>query len=324
MNRVLISSSFFSVVLGLCGLGSAWRAAVYLWHLPPLIGEAVMMAATLVWSLLLLYGLWVAFEQRHHFMEQLRLPIAAGTMALPGVATLLMVQAMKPWSLSLAWAVLAVGLIWHVSFAVWHTGALWQGGHSAEQLNPTLYLPTVAGNLTAAGALGAMGQTDWAWLFLGAGICSWLALEPLILRRLWHEKVMPSAQRPTLGIQFAPPAVAAAAIFVIDPSTPAPLLCMLVGYAVFQSLSGLRIARWSLSEGFAPAWWSWTFGLASVTTASIKLSALSIGPAQLLALPLFVIANLFIGWLFIRTLLWLYHAFKRPLALVIPVGLPKS
>jgi hypothetical protein len=60
------------------------------------------------------------------------------------------------------------------------------------------------------------------------------------------------------------------------------------------------------------------------TTASIKLSPQNIGPARLLALPLFVIANLFIGWLFIRTLSWLFHALRQPPVLVIPAGSPKS
>ncbi|MDY7560162.1 hypothetical protein QN382_10915 [Pseudomonas sp. 10B1] len=86
----------------------------------------------------------------------------------------------------------------------------------------------------------------------------------------------------------------------------------------------MRTARWSLNERFAPTWWSWTFGLASVTTASIKLSLLNIGPARLLTLPLFVIANLFIGWLFIRTLIWLFYAVRQPPVFVIPVGSPKS
>ena len=60
---------------------------------------------------------------------------------------------------------------------------------------PTLYLPTVAGNFTSAAALGGLGHPDWGWLFLGAGIFSWLALESLIIQRLWHPKALPIAQR---------------------------------------------------------------------------------------------------------------------------------
>ena len=39
-----IPASFFGIVLGLAGLGNAWRAATLAWQLPPAIGETLMAA----------------------------------------------------------------------------------------------------------------------------------------------------------------------------------------------------------------------------------------------------------------------------------------
>src|ERR1700753_3723282 len=51
-------ASFFGIVLGLAGLGNAWRAATAAWHAPSVIGEALMAAATIVWAVLaVLYAL---------------------------------------------------------------------------------------------------------------------------------------------------------------------------------------------------------------------------------------------------------------------------
>ncbi len=56
--------------------------------------------------------------------------------------------------------------------------------HPEEATTPGLYLPTVANNFISAMACGALGYTDAGLVFLGAGVFSWLSLEPVILQRL--------------------------------------------------------------------------------------------------------------------------------------------
>jgi hypothetical protein len=51
-------AAFFGMVLGLAGFGSAWCAAHRVWQLPKVVGEAIMLAATIVCVLLvILYAL---------------------------------------------------------------------------------------------------------------------------------------------------------------------------------------------------------------------------------------------------------------------------
>jgi tellurite resistance protein TehA-like permease len=38
----IVPAAFFGIVLGLAGLGSAWRAAHQVWHLPAMVGETLM------------------------------------------------------------------------------------------------------------------------------------------------------------------------------------------------------------------------------------------------------------------------------------------
>ena len=170
---------------------------------------------------------------------------------------------------------------------------------------PSLYLPTVAGNFTAAAAIGALGQPDWGWLFLGAGMFSWLALESLIVMRLWQPDGLPAPQRPLLGIQFAPPVVCGMAWLNLAPGTTDHWLLMLWGYGLFQLLLGLRLWRWLGETPFAPSYWAYTFGIAATTLCALKLALSGVAVAATLAPIIFIAANAFIGTLTLRTLLLL-------------------
>lgn len=301
MTQNRIPASFFGMVLGLSGLGQAWRIAAHLWQLPALIGESLLLLAGMVWAVLLLTYCLQAIRHFELVKAEFLHPVQGGTPALLGVSTLLIVLAVLPYSLTAAWLLTIAGISWHLVFSLWHTGTLWQGGRDTLDTAPTLYLPTVAGNFTSAAALGALGHADWGWLFLGAGVFSWLALESLIIQRLWHPKTMPVAQRPLLGIQFAPPVVCAMACLMLIPGSTEPWLLMLWGYGLFQLLLGLRLGRWLGAQAFAPSYWAYTFGVAATTVSGLKLAAAGLPSAQWLAIPIFVGANLFIGYLAFRT-----------------------
>ncbi|SKC72791.1 tellurite resistance protein [Burkholderia sp. CF099] len=306
MKSTSISASLFSIVLGLSGLGQSWRVAARMWHVSATVGEAILLLATLVWCVLLIAYVLHALRNPAEVVDEFKHPVAGGTAALLGVSTLLIVQAVFPYSRGLAAALAVAGLAWHLSFALWHTGMLWQGGRDMLDTAPTLYLPTVAGNFTGAAALATMGRPEWGWLLFGAGIFSWLAIEPLIIYRLWHGAALPPEQRPLLGIQFAPPVVGAAAALVLQPGSVDHWIVMLLGYGLFQMLIGLRLGGWLTKHPFAPSWWAYTFGVASATLACMKLAHAGVPPAQTLSVPVFVGANLFIGYLSVRTLAHLF------------------
>lgn len=221
--------------------------------------------------------------------------------ALLGIATLLIVLAVARYSMIAAWLLALAGIGWHLFFALFHTGSMWRGGRDMRDTAPSLYLPTVAGNFTSAAALGALGHSDWGWLFLGAGVFSWLALESLIYQRLWQNDGTPVPQRPLIGIQFAPPVVCGMAWLMLSPGSTDHWLLMLWGYGLFQLLLGLRLWRWLGEQSFAPSYWAYTFGIAATTVCALKLALSGVEAAKILAPIVFLGANLFIGTLTLRT-----------------------
>jgi tellurite resistance protein len=67
----------------------------------------------------------------------------------------------------------------------------------------------------------AFGHPDWGAPFFGAGLLSWLAIESVLLHRLYTHSELPPALRPTSGNPArAPPAVGCAAYLAITTEPP--------------------------------------------------------------------------------------------------------
>jgi tellurite resistance protein len=166
-----------------------------------------------------------------------------------------------------------------------------------------LYLPTVAGSFVIATVASALGYLGWAQLIFGAGAFSWLALESVLIHRLFVADPMPPPIRPTLGIQLAPPAVGAVAYLAITTGAPDLFAHALIGYALLLTLILLRMLPWIGKQPFAASYWAFSFGVTALATAPLRMIERGdIGPLAILAPWLFAFANLEIGALVIGTL----------------------
>jgi tellurite resistance protein len=292
-NTSYLAASAFGTVLGLNGLAHAWRLAHPLWGMPAAIGQGLLAIAVATWALLLIFYAVQAWRRIDATRAEFVHPVAGATPALVGISTLLVATTLHADApVTGAW-IGAAGLAWHLGFALWHAGGVWRGGREPTHFVPTLYLPSVGGNLTSAGMLGAYGHADWGYLFLGAGVFAWLALESLMLQQLWRATPTASA-RPATGIQFAPAVVTAVAWLQVDPNAPQGAVLMLWGWAVFQMLIGLRVLRWLMAEPWSTSYWSYTFGIASSAVVGCKLALAGVPAARQLGIATFVFANVVI------------------------------
>jgi tellurite resistance protein len=288
----LVPAAFFSMVLGLTGLANDWRAAHAAWGLPAAVGETLHAVAFLTWLVIaVLYALkWlaapsVAKEEASHAVH-------CCFIGLAGVATMLVAQGVLPYSRPAAIALFLLGVTFTVAFALWRTGVLWRGGRDPAATTPVLYLPMVAGGFVTGAVAATLGWREWAQLAFGAGFFTWLAVESVLLHRLYTAAPLLPPLRPTLGIQLAPPAVGAVCYLSIGGGHPDLLAHMLIGYAVLQALLLIRMSRWIAEQPFAPSYWAFTFGATALAGATIRLSADHGGPLAILAPVFFLFANL--------------------------------
>jgi tellurite resistance protein len=296
-------ASFFGIVLGLAGLGGAWRVAARVWELPAVIGETLMLAAAIAWVLMLAAyaAKWV--YAREEALRELEHPVQCCFVGLIGVATMLIAIAVLPYSRLAAQIAFAAGAFFTLAFAVWRTGILWQGGRDPGATTPVLYLPAVAGAFVTATAAAALGHRDWGQLAFGAGLFSWLAIESVLLHRLYTVASMPAPLRPTLGIQLAPPVVGAVAYLNVTTGAPDLLVNAMLGYGILQALLLLRLLPWIRQQPFAPSYWAFTFGATALATVPLDMMERgTTGAVASIAPYLFVAANIAVGLIALATL----------------------
>jgi tellurite resistance protein len=301
--RTPVPASFFGMILGLVGLGNCWRVAAKIWHLPGWIGEVIMLIAVAVWFVLLLLYVSKWLWAREEALVELEHPIFCCFIGLVPVSTVLVALALSPYSHAIAVALFVVGAIGQLSFGVYRSGRLWMGGRNPETTTPVLYLPTVAGGFVSAIVASALGYREWGTLFFGAGMFSWLALESIIMQRLYLLDALPKPLRPTLGIQLAPPVVGCVAYLSITRGQPDTFAQILFGYGLLQALILLRLMPWLFQQPFAASYWAFTFGIAALALSALRFVERGMtGAMEGLAALLFIGANIVIGSIALGTL----------------------
>jgi tellurite resistance protein len=295
------------MVLGLVGLGNTWRVAHRVWGLPLVVGEAIDAVGAAIWAILLILYAAKWLLARPKAIEESRHPVDCGFIGLIGVATLLAAGAAAPYSRATALVLFAAGALVSLAYAVWQTGRIWQDDRHHRATTAVLYLPTVAGSFVTGAIAAALGFPEWGQLAFGAGLFSWLSIESVLAHRLYAVDPLPITQRPSLGIQFAPPVVGAVTYMGITSGPPDLIAAALVGYGLLQALVVLRLLPWIRQQPFGPSYWAFTFGSASLaTTLLLMLERGGTGPAKLIAPVAFVIANVVVGVIFLATVRLLF------------------
>ena len=92
----IVPASFFGVVLGLGGLGNAWRQAHRVWQLPAQVGEYLVFAAAAVWGVLLLLYVLKTLVARHETLAEMAHPVQCCFVGLIGVAIMIVAIGILP------------------------------------------------------------------------------------------------------------------------------------------------------------------------------------------------------------------------------------
>ncbi|HEY6098658.1 MAG TPA: hypothetical protein VIW03_04470, partial [Anaeromyxobacter sp.] len=262
-----------------------------------------LVAAAVVWVIVFGAQVVKAVTAREKLLAELRHPVNGSLAALGPISLLVLAALAAAHYHDLAQALFWIGAAWQLAHGVWTVGR-WLGGPvDPKLLTPAMYLPPAVGNLVAAAAAGVAGRTDAGWLFFGAGVVSWLVLAAVLLVRNLSEGELPPALRPLLGLELAPPAVALAAWQALAGGQAEPTSRALLGFALFVALVLVSVAGRFRDVPFTPAYWSFTFPVAALAGATLRMS--SSAPSSIaaaLALPLFVAANAVIAAVAYKTL----------------------
>jgi len=279
MKNKLLPASFFALTLGLAETGNAWRFAHQLWTLPPLAGELLQALAVL--SFLLFAWLYARkwLIHRAAAVAETRDPVQSAFLALIPESLILVALALQPYTLSAATPVFWLGSVANIAYGAWRLAAHWSRQRDAAHIVPPLYLPYTASVLVNALAAGSFGYTDYGWMLFGAGGISWLVLDSTITHQLMTGGLSDKT-RNFMGIYSAPPVVALVAYQVLAGAQASNAITYaLAGYALFV-FAGLALATpWLAQQDFAPGYWAYTFGLATLAQGLMLMAQNHAAPA---------------------------------------------
>ncbi|MCK3658499.1 tellurite resistance protein TehA [Pasteurellaceae bacterium Pebbles2] len=299
-----VPTSYFSIVLGLSATAMAWHHAEQIF---PTIAASVSLSlgivATVLWGLFALAFLIKCVKYPELVKAELNSPIQFAFVSLIPITAIIIGEFLLNFAPHFGRILIYIAIAAQLIYASWTGGALWKGtGYCEKAILPPFYLPTVAANFSSAGALGLLGYTDIGYLFLGAGTIAWLSFEPTILQRI-RVSPLDTPLRATMGIILAPAFVCSAAYLTLNGGEVDLLVKILWGYGLLQMLFLIRLLPWFFSNGFVIGFWAFSFGLASLANSAVSfIHQYGEQPLGMLALGLFVFANLGIGLLITGTL----------------------
>lgn len=258
----------FAVVMGVCGLGLAWRKAHVVLHVPSQFSDTALLFAAFVFlGIACLYALKAA---RHPAMvaEEFHHPIRANFFPAISISILLLSRAALSLDGPVALALWSIGSTIHLGFTLILIQRWIMSNHDIRHSNPAWFIPVV-GNILVPLAGVPLGFVEISWFFFAIGIGFWMVLFTIVFYRIVFHDQMPAKFMPTLFILIAPPSIGFISyVGLIDGIDP--FARILYYFGLFLGLLVLTMTRQFLRVPFAVSWWAYTFPLDALTIATLE------------------------------------------------------
>lgn len=293
----------FAVVMGVTGLGIAWRKAAATLGAPGVVGEAILgLAATLFIAIACLYGIKML---RHpgEVRKEFGHPIRANFFPAISIGMLLLSIGAVPYGHGLATAVWGIGAAMHLTLTLHLAGRWLTKPFQITHSNPAWFIPVV-GNILVPLTGVRLGYIEISWFFFAIGAVFWLVLFTVVFYRIVFHDQLPVKIVPTLFILIAPPAVGYLSYVALTGGVQVDAFARVLIYvALFLTLLLFSMVRTFLAVPFAVSWWAYTFPLDAITVATLEHAHLIEAPAlAALGGVLLAVASGVVALVLVRTL----------------------
>ncbi|MBN2752560.1 MAG: SLAC1 anion channel family protein [Rhodospirillaceae bacterium] len=295
----------FAVVMGVCGLGLAWRKAHAVLNVPVAVSNTALIAATTVFLAITALYLIKALKYPQAVVAEFQHPIRANFFPAFSISILLLSRAALSVGHETAFALWSVGTLIHLAFTL-HLLKRWiVRNHDIQHSNPAWFIPVV-GNILVPLTGAPLGYIEISWFFFAIGLGFWVVLFTIVFYRIVFHDQLPAKFMPTLFILIAPPAIGFISYIALTGSID-PFSRILFYFALFLGLLVLTMARQFLSVPFAVSWWAYTFPLDALTIAALeyheRIGAEGLTPVCWIAL---TVTTVIVTGVFLRTVAALF------------------
>jgi tellurite resistance protein len=295
--------NLFGSVMGIAGLGLAWRQANAQYGVPALAGEVIGALAVGVFIVLSLAYAAKLLRHPGTVVAEFRHPVAGNFFGTIVIALLLVSAVLQPYSATLAWVAWTVGAAATFVLAFVIAARLLRGDVDPANALPAWLIPGVATlDIAVTGAQMPMAwaaELNWAAMAVGAVLA--LVLFTLVFQRLVQRQPLAAGMVPSLMVLVAPFAVGFLAYTGMRGTVDRfASLLFYFGLFLFAVLVPKVFRR---GVPFAPGWWAISFPIAALVNAALRYAAAHPSWAmQAIALALLLFLSAALAVLSFRTL----------------------
>ena len=260
--------TMFAGILGLTGLGLAWRQASVVLGWPAFIGELICWFATgYAIAIYLLYAIKITRHPTHVY-DDFYHPVRGNFITAGSMGLMLLASAAIPYSIVMAEVLWVTGAISTVALTLIIIKSWFIRQSIIKQMTPAWFIPPV-GIIVAPIAGYTLGYHDLSWMMMGVGIIFWILLFTIFFNRQLFHPAISDSLRPTLFILITPPALCAIGFTILQGGYMDNAAKMMYGIALFIALLMLVKIKRFIGIPFGMPWWSYTFPMTALSMASI-------------------------------------------------------
>lgn len=270
--------AIFPPILGLFGLGLAWRRMPEVFPVPSGVGELLLGGVSLLF-LFAVFAYLAKFVRRPgSFVDDLRtLPGKAG-LAAASTSGMLFAAVLLPYSKCAATWAIGIAIVAHAVVALSMLAVLWRAPLPQRRMTPVWQL-TFVGFILAPLAAIPLGYTVMSeailWVSLALAITIWLGS----LIGLMGAAVPPPL-RPPLAIHLSPVCLTG----IVGAMLGYGALALAFGWIAIIVMGMLLVrAPYLTRAGFSPFWGAFTFPLAAFANLMLVLAPVQGGAFRVLA-----------------------------------------
>ncbi len=299
--------TIFTVVMGITGLGLAWRAAAEALGLTKVIGETLIIVGAILGAFLVCaYGLKILMR-RDSFWRDVQDPNVSNYFSTLTFAIMLVAAGVLKYTNGAALVCWLIAAPFHFVLTIRQIRLWVTHNHEITASNPSWFLP-VGGCLLAPDLGFRFGFVELSWALFSLGFLYWILLFGIVLNRIIFHDQLPTRYIPTLFIIIAPPALGFMSYQTLMGGEIDAFARILFYSALATTMLVFSLVRLFSQLPFALSWWAYTFPLDAMTIAAWRYGqAAGSRTIENFAIVLLGVTTVIVGLVALRTLKAFIH-----------------
>lgn len=292
--------SFYSIILGLCGLVIASQKFEEIYSTIKLSNYILIFTITIFITLTII-NIIKLIKYPKKVKEEFNHKIKLNFFPTISISFLLLSITILPINQIISKYLFIIGTIMHLLFTLKIITIWIHKENEIKFINPAWFIPVV-GNILVPIAGIQHTNTEILWFFFSIGIIFWISLFTIFLYRIIFHKPLPEKLMPTFFILIAPPALGFISYIKLI-GTIDNFARILYYFASFLTILLFTQIKYFYKIKFYLSWWAYSFPIAAITLATFLMyHTTNIQMFKYIATGLYLILISLIIFLIIKTI----------------------